>query len=111
MALVSLKSRYKDTFAYVESGGVEVMGPFQPPAEFDKPAKGWISHVVQQDEVGFPDILAVRYYGKGSEALWWCICLANGIIDPDLDMVAGKTLTIPPRDLVAQYTARRVSVR
>jgi hypothetical protein len=107
MATVSLKSRYKDTTTYFERGGVEVMGPFQAPAEFDKPGRSWLVHVVQEFEIGFPDIIVVKYYGAGAEQLWWAVCLVNGIIDPDLDIIAGQRLLIPPRDLVSRYAARR----
>lgn len=83
------------------------MGPLQPPPEFDTPSRNWVLHVVQEHEVGFPDILAVTYYGKGSEPLWWVICLVNGVVDPDLDIIPGQRLLIPPRDLVARYATRR----
>ena len=108
MVQVALKSRYKDTYSYMEPGGVEVLGPFQPPPEFASVGRGWLTHVVVEHEVGFPDLIAVRYYGAGSEQLWWAVCLVNGIIDPDLDIRAGVSIVIPPRDLVARYTARRI---
>lgn len=107
MATVSLKSRYKDTLTYNLRGGVEVMGPFQAPAEFATPGRDWRVHVVEEFEIGFPDIIAVKYYGGGSEQLWWTVCLVNGIIDPDLDITPGQRIMIPPRDLVSRYVARR----
>jgi len=40
-----------------------------------------------------PDIIANSAYGTVS--LWWLVCLANSIIDPNKELVAGKIIKIP----------------
>ena len=40
-----------------------------------------------------PDIIAHSVYG--TEKLWWLICTANAIIDPNTELVAGKQIRIP----------------
>lgn len=98
-------SRYKDTLVYTE-GGIPEFALFEPPPEFVTGAAGSVTHRVSQHEIGFLDILAVRYYGQGYEQLWWVLALANGIVDPELDMRVGMALTIPPRDDVIQFISR-----
>tara|TARA_R110000824_G_scaffold35687_3_gene111592 strand:- start:18878 stop:19180 length:303 start_codon:yes stop_codon:yes gene_type:complete len=40
-----------------------------------------------------PDIIAFAAYG--SVDLWWLICTANSIIDPNTELPAGKQIKIP----------------
>ena len=40
-----------------------------------------------------PDLIAASAYG--SKNLWWLICTANGIIDPNTELVAGKQILLP----------------
>jgi len=100
-----LDSRYKDSFSYVDNGAV-VIGPMQPPPEFSRVSPRWTIHTVTSREVGFPDIIASRYYGDGSEKFWWVICLVNGIVNPDTDLYPGQKLSIPPQDLVTSFANR-----
>jgi len=101
---VSADSRYKGTFSYVENG-IDVFGPFQPPPVLSSPDASWAVHTVSSREVGFPDVIAHHYYGDGSETLWWAVCLANGIVDPDTDMYPGQKIYIPPRDVISRYVS------
>ena len=40
-----------------------------------------------------PDLIANAAYG--SVNLWWLICTANSIIDPNTELVAGKEIKLP----------------
>tara|TARA_R100000963_G_scaffold33106_1_gene25201 strand:+ start:244 stop:546 length:303 start_codon:yes stop_codon:yes gene_type:complete len=40
-----------------------------------------------------PDIIANAAYGTSD--LWWLICAANNITDPNLELVAGKQIILP----------------
>ena len=40
-----------------------------------------------------PDIISQAAYGTVN--LWWLICSANSIIDPNTELVAGKQIKIP----------------
>ncbi len=102
---ISNRSRYKDTYFYLDDG-VPVTGPFVPPEEFLSARRGWIAHTVAEHEVGFPDIIAARYYGIDGEAFWWVVCLVNGVVDPDLDLVPGQVLSVPPLDVVSRFVSR-----
>ena len=103
---LSLHSRYKDTPVYAD-GGVAEFALWEPPAEFRTLQRGYRSHIVKSHEVGFLDILAVEYYGPGSEQLWWVIAQANALIDIDKDMYPGQVLYIPPKTAVLQFQSRR----
>lgn len=104
---ISAMSRYKDTLAYDDQDGIGPrFGVFTPPAEFTDSETGWRVHVVRQHEVGVLDLLAQRYFGDGYEAMWWCIALANGIIDPESDMSPGQKLWIPPASTVSSFVGR-----
>lgn len=103
---IDYRSRYKDTAVYLSDTLGPLFGPLQPPYEFDAIQRGWLTHALSEYEIGFPDIIAVKYYGVGAEPLWWVICLVNGIIDSDLDLVPGQRIAIPPRDVVAGFVAR-----
>jgi hypothetical protein len=100
-------SRYKDTPVFDDQDGVGTQfGVFVPPKEFTEIGTGWRVHVVRQHEVGMLDILADRYFGPGYEQAWWCIAIANGLLDPDADMFPGQKLWMPPSSLVDQYAGR-----
>ncbi len=106
---VARDSRYKDTPVFSEGGKPE-FGLWEPPPEFDKLAPGTKTHVVSSFEVGFLDLLAVRYYGPGHEHLFWVIAQANAIADPEKEMYPGQTLTIPARSAVVQFQSRQGNV-
>lgn len=103
---LSSLSRYKDTPAYNE-GGLPEFCLFEAPDEFVDPADGYRTHHVSQSEVGFLDVVCVRYYGFGYEHLWWSVALVNGIIDPESEMYPGMSLVIPPKNLIVQFASRR----
>ena len=102
---ISAASRYKDTPAFNE-GGVLEYALWEPPTEFTIVRDGYRVHRVVRSEVGFPDLIAVKYYGQGYEMLWWSIMQANAIIDPETELFPGKVLYIPPRTAVIQFMSR-----
>lgn len=103
---ISAESRYKDTPVFSEGGTLEY-ALWEPPAEFATVRDGYQLHRVARAEVGFPDLIAVKYYGQGHEQLWWSIMQANAIIDPETELFPGKVLYIPPRTAVIQFMSRR----
>ncbi len=108
MATVFATSRFKDTRVYndVDGNGPQ-FGLLEPPTEFaELDLSLCLKHRLLQHEVGFFDVLAARYYGFGSEDLWWVIALVNGIVDLDADVVIGQELLIPPRSVVVAFTQR-----
>lgn len=102
---LSTLSRYKDTLAFATTGK-PAFGLMEPPAEFIEETEGVRRHVIADNEIGFLDILAVRFFGQGYEELWWAIALANAIIDPEKDMVSGETLLIPTRESALRFISR-----
>lgn len=40
-----------------------------------------------------PDLISGAAYG--TEKLWWLVCTANAIIDPNTELVAGKQILLP----------------
>lgn len=104
---LSRTSRYKDTPAY-NAGGVVEFGLWEAPPEFVASGlpTGVRLHTVLAHEVGFLDLIAIKYYGDGSEVLWWTIAQANGIIDPETEMVPGQKLKIPPESRRASFIGR-----
>lgn len=102
---MAIRSRYKDTYVANTSEGT-VLALWHPPVEFQKVKDNWRTHTVRQNEVGFLDILAARYFGAGMEQLWWVIAQANGIVDVDADMYPGQRLRIPSRDEVMSFISR-----
>lgn len=106
---ISNLSRYKDTPLFDDAlfGKDEIQfGTMVPPEEFLEPSENVRRHTVAASEVGFLDILAVRFYGQGYEELWWSIALANAILDPENDMFVGQTLLIPPRAQAIKFISR-----
>lgn len=103
-------SRYKDTIVHSDNGDF-LYGPWRAPEEFQTVGLSWKRHMVKQSEVGFLDILAVKYFGDGQDELWWVIAQANGIVDTETDMYPGQVLNIPPRALVDQFIARSGNVK
>jgi hypothetical protein len=108
--LVSNISRYKDTPIYQDPDTTR-FALWVPPAEFQAPQVGWLTHRVAPNEVGFLDSIAVRYYGAGYESLWWVLQQANGLLDPESEMVPGMVLLIPPRTVVQQFLSRLGNVQ
>lgn len=100
-----IADRYKDTETYTGPRGVEY-GLYVPPQEALQPLPTWPRHTVQLQEVGFLDLIAVRYYGPDSEEGWFLIADANGIICPEY-MQAGQVLIIPPREVYLRFVGRR----
>jgi hypothetical protein len=76
------------------------------PLEFVTTPIGSIMHRVASFEVGFLDILSVRYYGANNEILWWVIQEANAMIDPEQEMYPGQMIVIPPKASVQQFLSR-----
>lgn len=100
------RDRYKDT-AVLSGPRGRYFAPWQPPDELmDVPQRAMLVHRIVAAEVGFPDLIAVRYYGPGSEDLWWVIAYVNGIRDPDREMVVGQSLLVIPRELVLPFLER-----
>lgn len=64
------------------------------------------TYTVRDGDIGFPDGIAVRFYGSGFEWAWWVIAYANAMIDPDQEMFAGQRLVIPPRTALQSFLAR-----
>lgn len=64
-------------------------------------------HRVTQQDIGFLDRVAVRFYGPGFETMWWAIAYANLIVDPEVDMFVGQELVIPNREILLQYIGRK----
>ncbi len=98
-------SRYKDTRIFDEGGDLEFELQTQPD-EFNNIPQGSQTHVVRSHEVGFLDIVAVRYYGVGYERMWWSIAQANNIINPESEMYPGMELVIPGRDRLTSFIGR-----
>lgn len=100
------RSRYKDTATFVGGRGRQY-APFELPAELADPAApGAVVHRLVDDEAGFLDAVAVRYYGPGAEDLWWVIAFASGMVDVEAEAVAGRLVLVPPYDRVAAMLAR-----
>lgn len=76
-------------------------------ADFEALGTDFQIHRVRSHEVGFPEQIAVRYYGAGFEDLWWVVAYANRIIDPELDMVEGQELVIPSRNALTTFLSRK----
>jgi len=102
---ITRTSRYKDTPAFAGPGS-PVFGVFIPPEEFIPPFFDYVTHAVRSHEVGFLDRIAVRYYGPGTEMLWWGIAQANRMIDPEREMFVGQHLVVPVRAVAASFMAR-----
>jgi hypothetical protein len=105
LALSSL-SRYKDTKVYTAADGTPEFALWAAPIEFTESRGGYRKHRVKKNEIGLLDMLAVRYFGPGHESLWWAIALANGMVDPEMEMFPQQVLLIPPRDAVVDFIAR-----
>jgi hypothetical protein len=101
--LISNKGRYKYTGVYSSADGA-LYGTWMAPDALDSkvPNRGQI-HILASSEVGFLDKVAARYYGDGGEMLWWALCRANGITDPETDTYAGMRLYVPDRATVDEY--------
>jgi hypothetical protein len=102
---LATQSRYKDT-TVLSTGGIVEFALWNPPLEFTVLPIGSTTHIVRKNEIGMLDALAVKYFGPGTEVLWWTIAQANGIQDPEIDMYPGQVLTIPPRSSITSFTAR-----
>jgi hypothetical protein len=101
--LTSKMGRYKYTGVYLDSFGPS-LGTWMAPPELDtKVASIGAVHVVSSADIGFLDRIAVKYYGDGTEMLWWAVCRVNGIIDPEIDVFPGLKIYVPSVDRVMAY--------
>ena len=114
---LSSRSRYKLARAFVNAkddprllgrniGGFE-FGLLPTLPDFDDVGTQYRVHEVRQEEVGFLDGIARRFYGDGFEDMWWVIAYVNAIINPEQDMFAGQRLLVPSRDLVTRFLNRK----
>ncbi len=103
---IAAGSRYKDTPLYAAPDGQPEFALMEPPVEFATEQEVFQIHRVARNEIGFLDLLAVKYYGQGQEDLWWTIAWANGIVDPEKDMAVGQVLVIPARSTVLDFVSR-----
>ena len=62
-------------------------------------------HRVEDSEENRIDMISYKYYG--SVYLWWIIAIANGILDPLLEIASGDTLRIPDISTVLDELAKR----
>jgi|SRR3990172_2679434 len=87
---LSETSRFKKTALYAKAGKT-FFGIWQPP----KIAPTGQEKIVRiaQNQAGQLDLLAHVEYGDSS--LWWCIALANNIMNLAEEVVVGKELVIP----------------
>jgi hypothetical protein len=96
-------TRYKDTTLYDDHDGVGVqIGLYKEPS--DILGSGFSYYVIQRQDIGFFDRIALRYYGD--ESLWWVIAYANGILDPEFDIAIGSKITIPSSISVRAFVNR-----
>lgn len=51
---------------------------------------------IREFEVGRPDLLSYRVYGKATYA--WLVLQYNNIVDPITELVAGTTVRLPSRE-------------
>lgn len=103
---IAADSRYKDTPLYTAPDGQPEFALMEPPVEFSTEQTSFQVHRVARNEIGFLDVLAVRYYGQGQERLWWAIALANALVDPERDMYVGQVLVIPSRSRINSFISR-----
>lgn len=117
---VSNRSRYKLNRAFRNArrdprlpernlGGVE-FGLLPVLIDFEQAGSDFQVHRVRQQDIGFLDLLAVRFYGAGFEDFWWAIAYANAIIDPESEMFVGQSLVIPSREAVTTFLTRKSGV-
>ena len=114
---VSNRSRYKLTRAFFNSSRASRLegrnqdgrefGLMSTLPDFEDLGINFQTHRVRSFEIGFPEQIAVRYYGVGFEDLWWAIAYTNRIIDPELDMFDGMELVIPNRDALTAFLSRK----
>lgn len=104
--IVAQTDHYKDTDAFTGPRGPE-FGLYRTPEEYEEERDDYQVHIVAASELGFLDILAVRYFGEGNETAWRAIAIANAMIDPEVEMFVGQRLLIPPRSLVIQFESRQ----
>lgn len=102
------QSRYKTTAVFQDSSRED--GPefdlLSRLDEFAQLGTEYQVYRVTDADVGFLDRIAVRFYGPGSEGLWWVIAYANAIVDPE-SLRPGDALLIPSRARVREYVALR----
>lgn len=107
MAEITLSSlsRFKDTKVYEAADGTPEFALWDAPVEFTEDRESYREHRIKKNEIGMLDMLAARYFGPGHESLWWVLALVNGMVDPEMEMVSGQVILIPPRDAVIEFIA------
>mgnify|MGYP001562217567 CR=1 FL=1 len=99
------ESRYKLTQVYnTERGRSYELLPSL--VDFERLEAGYVRYRITPGDIGQLDGLAVRFYGDGSEWAWFAIASANGIIDPESELVPGMEIAIPPLSRIQQFLAR-----
>lgn len=103
---LSILSRYRRTDVLQESAQSELFFDTWVPPEILRRSEPTI-HVVTEEEVGRPDLIAFRVYGDSD--MFWAIAIQNEnqIFNPLRDMVVGQRLTVPHKDdVIAALLAR-----
>lgn len=88
------------TSRYTRGGATEVSSRFLEwweRRDIEKDISDMV-YSLESKYVGRPDLLAYAFYGDAK--LKWVIMQYNDIIDPDLELVAGKLLLMPSLDKV-----------
>lgn len=106
---LSTESRYKLTGVFEDRS--RATGPefdlMSVLSDFFRVEDDFRVHRVSQADVGFPERIAVRFFGPGSETLWWTIAYLNAIVDPETDLKPGDAIVVPPRSALQTFRARR----
>lgn len=101
------RSRFKDTPVFFKQGIGQFFGLLEMPPELaDLKTSDYRAYAVESADEGFPDRIAVRTLGNGTEDLWWVILAVNGIIDPEVELYAGRIIRVPPISAVRVFLSR-----
>lgn len=64
------------------------------------------THIVKQDEIFRPDILARRMYGDDCQDYYSIVLRLNGIIDPCNDLYIGMRIKYVPKSVLEEFIGR-----
>jgi len=94
---LSILSRYRRTDVLQEEAGSDLFFDVWKPPRILRRTEPTI-HVVTEEEIGRPDLIAFRVYGDSD--MFWAIAIQdeNQIFNPLRDMVVGQKLTVPHKD-------------
>lgn len=94
---LSILSRYRRTDVLQADDGSELFFDTWVPPTIIRRSEPTI-HIVTEEEIGRPDLIAFRLYGDSS--FFWAIAIQkeNQIFNPLRDMTVGQKLTIPHKD-------------